>query len=106
MTIGHRAELPLGIDGCLGSGGPWFPPWFLSSHVEVIALSSESTAWFMAEGRGRVWGSGLEQHHLYYILLIRVSQRSVQNQGVRTGLHVGREGPPRQHTGVETEIIC
>lgn len=66
MTMGHRAELPLGIDCCLGSGGPWFPPCFLSPHVE--ALSSESTGWFMAGGGVRIWDSDLEEHCLYYVL--------------------------------------
>lgn len=61
MTMGHRAELPLGIDCCLGSGGPWFPPCVLSPRVEAIALSSESTGWFMAGGGVRygtqIWKS-------------------------------------------------
>lgn len=48
---------------------------------------------------------GLRSGRALFVLR-SVGKRSVQNQGVRTGLHVGREGPPRQHTGTETEIIC
>lgn len=43
--------------------------------------------------------SALEQCHLHYILLVRVSQRSEQHRGVRTGIQVGGEKPLHWHTG-------